>query len=69
MTLSISSRDLLERLKIAGGSLPLRGNGREGKALHRRKLAILKKDRIQITLAGRKFLEKNPLVDVSQDEF
>lgn len=62
MILSMHSRNFLDRLRLAGGSLPQQGNMREGNALYRRKLVTWKRGQIVITAVGRKFLEKNPHV-------
>ena len=59
MILSQASRNLLQRLAQAGGSLECKGNLREGNALERRKFVKAKQGRFVLTAAGRKWLDKN----------
>lgn len=59
MILSHASRNFLERLAQAGGSLESKGNLREGNALERRGFVKKKSDRLIITAKGRKWLDNN----------
>src|SRR5574342_647476 len=59
MTVSPKSRITLESIVFNGGNIEIKGNGRSGRALKRRGLVTIKKDRYYITAKGRKWSEKN----------